>query len=97
MVTGGVCQTIFDEACKSVDPERKYGYVNKNPVGNRAELLHPNGTHYCELPNLPEIRVQHTQSGLLTCGGYNTEVEVFKLKSIFDHHCEYMLEVSASL
>ena len=35
----------------------------------RVELLYPDGTHMCELEPLPDKRVYHTQSGLITCGG----------------------------
>ena len=38
-------------------------------VGKSVELLHPNGTHMCELEALPDRRVGHTQSGLIACGG----------------------------
>ena len=38
-------------------------------VGNSVELLHPNGTHMCELEPLPDKRYDHTQSGLIACGG----------------------------
>ena len=35
----------------------------------RVELLYPDGTHMCELEQLPDKRIAHTQSGLITCGG----------------------------
>ena len=34
-----------------------------------VELLSTNGTRLCALPSLPDLRVWHTQSGLVTCGG----------------------------
>jgi len=34
-----------------------------------AEILFPNGTYWCNLPDLPAIRYVHSQNGLLTCGG----------------------------
>ena len=34
-----------------------------------VELLFLNGTRLCALPDLPEARYQHSQSGLLACGG----------------------------
>ena len=37
--------------------------------GKSVELLHSDGTPWCSLPNLPDSRVQHTQSGLVACGG----------------------------
>ena len=40
--------------------------------GKRVELLHPDGTHMCELESLPDKRASHTQSGLITCGGSYT-------------------------
>ena len=45
---------------------------NNNDDGKRVELLHPDGTHMCELESLPDKRIAHTQSGLITCGGYYT-------------------------
>ena len=33
------------------------------------ELLSNDGTHWCNLPDLPEERYFHTQSGLIACGG----------------------------
>ena len=45
---------------------------NNNDDGKRVELLHPDGTHMCELEPLPDKRVDHTQSGLITCGGSYT-------------------------
>ena len=40
-----------------------------NSVGKSVELLFPNGTHMCELESLPDRRGEHTQNGLITCGG----------------------------
>ena len=37
--------------------------------GGSVEVLKPNGTPWCSLPNLPHSRYLHTQSGLVTCGG----------------------------
>ena len=42
-------------------------------VGKRVELLNPDGTHMCELESLPDERTEHTQSGLITCGGHFTQ------------------------
>ena len=36
------------------------------------EVLHDDGSFWCSLPDLPEKRYHHTQSGLLTCGGGDT-------------------------
>ena len=38
-------------------------------VKTSVELLSSNGTRLCSLPNLPEKRYYHSQSGVLTCGG----------------------------
>ena len=40
-------------------------------TGISAELLSSNGTRLCALPNLPAERIDHSQTGLLTCGGHN--------------------------
>ena len=42
-------------------------------IGKRVELLNPDGTHMCELESLPDERTEHTQSGLITCGGHFTQ------------------------
>ena len=34
-----------------------------------VEVLKIDGTAWCTLPDLPQDRGQHTQSGLITCGG----------------------------
>ena len=34
-----------------------------------VEVLFPNGTSYCTLPDLPVYRYAHTQDGLTACGG----------------------------
>ena len=36
-----------------------------------VQLLDEKGTFICDLPNLPERRLGHTQNGLVTCGGGN--------------------------
>ena len=35
-----------------------------------VEALWSNGSSLCSLPDLPDIYYHHTQSGLVTCGGY---------------------------
>ena len=40
--------------------------------GKSVELLSINGTRMCSLPDLPEERWQHSQNGLLSCGGSDT-------------------------
>ena len=34
-----------------------------------VEILRENGSYWCSLPDLPDDRHYHTQSGLITCGG----------------------------
>ena len=43
--------------------------VTGGSSGTSVELLFLNGTRLCALPDLPEARYQHSQSGLLACGG----------------------------
>ena len=38
-----------------------------------VELLFMNGTRLCSLPNLPEARKLHSQSGNIICGGEGGE------------------------
>ena len=33
-----------------------------------VEILHSNGSYWCSLPDLPDSRYLHTQSGLVLCG-----------------------------
>ena len=40
-----------------------------------VEVLHSDGTPWCSLPNLLEDRCDHTQTGLLTCGGMSYTVD----------------------
>ena len=40
------------------------------PTLRSVEILHSNGRYWCSLPDLPDDREGHTQSGLITCGGY---------------------------
>ena len=39
-----------------------------SPGYNSAELLWPDGSSVCSLPDLPHEREDHTQSGLMACG-----------------------------
>ena len=41
------------------------------------ELLHGDGSPWCSLPDLPEARYQHTQTGLEACGGRNNSAHFF--------------------
>ena len=34
-----------------------------------VEILRPNGSYWCSLPDLPDARYYHSQSGVVTCGG----------------------------
>ena len=43
-----------------------------------VEVLHGDGTPWCSLPDLPEGRMFHTQTGLLACGGVDTETSCIK-------------------
>ena len=40
-----------------------------------VEILRANGSYWCSLPDLPDDRYVHSQSGLVTCGGgaYNSD------------------------
>ena len=38
-----------------------------------VEVIREDGTT-CSLPDLPEPRVEHSQSGLISCGGYHDNV-----------------------
>ena len=38
-----------------------------------VEVLHSDGTPWCSLPDLPEERSYHAQTGLLACGGVSNE------------------------
>ena len=38
------------------------------------EILRENGSYWCSLPDLPEDRYFHTQSGLITCGNQSPQV-----------------------
>ena len=39
------------------------------PDGKSAELLNIDGNKLCSLPSLPAARFDHSQTGLITCGG----------------------------
>ena len=43
------------------------------------EVLHGDGSPRCILPRLPQIRVQHSQTGLETCGGGGAGMSCVKL------------------
>ena len=37
-----------------------------------VELYYTNGSWICSLPDLPYLRLQHTQTGLTACGGHRS-------------------------
>ena len=43
-----------------------------------VEVLHGDGTPWCSLPDLPDDRWYHTQTGLLACGGEDTKLSCTK-------------------
>ena len=45
------------------------GANDEGDPGKSVELLHSDGTPWCSLPDLPEMYYDHSQTGLLTCGG----------------------------
>ena len=45
------------------------------PVGKSVEVLHGNGSHWCSLPDLPEVRYGHTQTGLEACGSFRAKTK----------------------
>ena len=45
------------------------GGAPSNTAGTSVELLHSDGSPWCSLPDLPEYRLKHTQTGLEACGG----------------------------
>ena len=40
-------------------------------ISRSVEVLKEDGSPWCSLPDLPDSRMDHTQSGLITCGGYS--------------------------
>jgi len=45
------------------------GFIRSGVDTSSVELLHGDGTPWCRLPELPQDRYYHTQSGLGACGG----------------------------
>ena len=43
-----------------------------NGANQSAEIYHPDRNSACVLPNIPDLRVFHTQDGSLMCGGDTT-------------------------
>ena len=50
-------------------------------ISRSAQVLREDGSLLCSLPDLPDSRVDHTQSGLITCGGYSSAKSCLKLES----------------
>ena len=42
-------------------------------IPHSVEVLRSNGSRWCSLADLPDDREDHTQSGLITCGGWSLE------------------------
>ena len=42
-----------------------------------VEALWSNGSSLCSLPDMPDVRYYHTQSGLVTCGGGSTSTSCY--------------------
>ena len=40
-------------------------------TGVSVEVLRANGSSWCSLPDMPQDRQEHTQSGLVACGGFD--------------------------
>ena len=57
------------------------GYPSSS-IGTSVELLHSDGSPWCTLPDLPEPRTGHTQTGLEACGGdyYTTPANCVRLE-----------------
>ena len=53
--------------------------VSGGDAEKSVEVLHSDGTPWCSLPNLPDDRFDHTQTGLLACAGV-TETETSCIK-----------------
>ena len=51
------------------------GYIDSMMYEKSVEVLHSDGTPWCSLPDLPDDRSYHTQTGLLTCDGVSTSTK----------------------
>ena len=56
---------------KSSDDHLYSAIVTTGGVGawRSFEVLRENGSYWCSLPDLPDDRLDHSQSGLMSCGG----------------------------
>jgi len=48
------------------------------PTYHSVEILHKNGTFWCTLEDFPVSRAYHTQTGMVTCGGEDTQQSCVK-------------------
>ena len=64
MVKRSKVEKILDFYCVG-----KYGIIVTGSV--YAEVLHANGSTWCNLPQLPSGFQSHTQHGLTACGSYD--------------------------
>ena len=51
------------------------GDIDSMMYEKSVEVLHGDGTPWCSLPDLPEARSYHSQTGLLTCDGVSTSTK----------------------
>ena len=51
------------------------GGPGHGPALTKTEVLHSDGTPWCSLPDLPEGRMFHSQTGPEACGGKNNSKE----------------------
>ena len=49
-----------------------------------VDVLYDNGTYFCGLPDLPDIRYLHTQNGFVTCGGRDSSYTMKSCLTFFD-------------
>ena len=50
-------------------------------ISRSVQVLREDGSPLCSLPDLPDPRMDHTQSGLITCGGYSSSRQCLKFES----------------
>ena len=50
-------------------------------ISRSVQVLREDGSPLCSLPDLPDSRMDHTQSGLITCGGYSSSRQCLKFES----------------
>ena len=47
------------------------GFTSGGNITRSVEILRSDGSYWCSLPELPDDRYRHTQSGLIACGSGN--------------------------